>query len=71
MMIPLQRTCKEVAAILISREDRKLAFKDRLALRVHMAICSACPRFERQLLIMRNGLRGWRNYSESNESTKP
>lgn len=63
MSVPLKRTCKEVAALLVAREDRELPLADRLALRVHMAICDACPRFERQLLSMRNGLRAWRNYS--------
>lgn len=70
MMIPLKRTCREVAAILVAREDRKLGLADRLALRLHMAICDACPRFERQMLTMRNGLKQWRNYTFSEDSTK-
>jgi hypothetical protein len=70
MMIPLKRTCREVAAILVAREDRKLGLADRLALRLHMAICDACPRFERQMLTMRNGLKQWRNYTFHEDSTK-
>ena len=62
MSYPLKRTCKEVTAIVVAREDRDLGLADRLALRVHMAICGACPQFERQMLTMRNGLREWRNY---------
>lgn len=68
-MISLHRTCKEVAAILVAREDRKLGVADRLALRLHMVICDACPRFERQMLTMRNGLRQWRNYSEPDDDS--
>jgi Putative zinc-finger len=60
----LRRTCKEVAALLIAREDRELPWVDRLALRLHMEVCRACPVFERQLLTMRNALKGWRRYSE-------
>ena len=62
---PLRRTCKEVSALLIAREDRELPLADRLALRLHMAMCEACPNFERQLLTMRNAMKQWRQYTES------
>jgi len=68
MMIPLNRTCREVAAILVAREDRDLGLADRVALRIHMVICDACPKFERQMLTMRNGLRQWRNYTAADDS---
>ncbi|MDO8284226.1 MAG: zf-HC2 domain-containing protein [Rhodoferax sp.] len=67
-MIPFNRTCREVAAILVAREDRDLGLADRLALRIHMAMCDACPKFERQMLTMRNGLRQWRNYTTPDDS---
>lgn len=67
-MIPFHRTCREVAAILVAREDRDLGLADRLALRIHMAMCDACPKFERQMLTMRNGLRQWRNYTTLDDS---
>jgi hypothetical protein len=58
----LRRTCKEVAALLVAREDRALPAVERVALRLHLAACSACPRFERQMLLMRNALKQWRSY---------
>ena len=58
----LRRTCKEVAALLVAREDRVLPLAERVALRLHLAACSACPVFERQLLTVRNALHSWRNY---------
>ena len=64
-MIPFNRTCKQVSALVIAREDRQLPWADRLALRLHMAMCQACPRFERQLLTMRNAMGQWRNYSDN------
>ena len=67
-MIPLNRTCREVAAILVAREDRNLGLADRLALRIHMAMCDACPKFEHQMLSMRQGLRQWRNYTGAGDS---
>ncbi len=60
----LQRTCKEAAALMVAREDRKLRVSDQLALRLHLAICKACPRFERQMLLLRNSMKQWRNYSD-------
>jgi hypothetical protein len=62
---PLRRTCKEVSALLIAREDRALPLFERMALRLHMAMCQACPRFERQLLTMRNAMGQWRHYSDN------
>lgn len=67
-MTLLKRTCKEVAALLVAREDRHLGLADRLALRLHMAMCEACPKFERQILTMRNSMRQWRNYADSDDS---
>ncbi len=69
-MIPLRRTCKEVAALVIAREDRHLHLGDRLALRLHMGICAACPKFERQVLQMRNALRQWRNYADADNDAQ-
>ena len=66
--MPFNRTCREVAALLVAREDRDLGRADRLALRVHMAICDTCPRFERQILTMRNSLQQWRNYASNDDS---
>ena len=62
--LPLMRSCKEVTALVIAREDRALPLAERLALRLHLAMCEACPRFERQLLTMRSAMGQWRNYTE-------
>jgi anti-sigma factor RsiW len=59
-----RRTCKEVTVLLVTREDRELPAIERLALRLHLAACTACPVFERQLSTMRNALRHWRHYTE-------
>ncbi|WP_369597391.1 zf-HC2 domain-containing protein [Rhodoferax sp. TH121] len=68
-MMPFQKSCKEAAALLVAREDRPLGMGDRIALRLHLLACAACPRFERQLLTMRNSLQQWRNYAESEPNT--
>jgi hypothetical protein len=60
--MPLMRTCKEVTALVVAREDRELSALDKLRLRVHMAICKTCPTFERQMFTMRHAMKQWRNY---------
>ena len=57
-------TCKEAAALLVAREDQSLALGDKVVLRLHLLACKACPKFERQLLIMRNSMKQWRQYSQ-------
>jgi hypothetical protein len=69
-MIPFNRTCKQVSALIIAREDRQLPWADRLALRLHMVMCATCPKFERQVLTMGNAMKQWRNYDAS-ESKMP
>ncbi len=63
-MLFLNRSCKEVAALVVSREDRNLRLGEQLQLRAHMLICKACPDFEKQILTMRNAMRQWRNYTD-------
>ena len=60
--VPLMRTCKEVTALVVAKQDRELSTRDHMAVRAHMAICKACPPFERQMLTMRNAMKQWRNY---------
>ena len=66
-MIPLRRTCKEAAALLVAREDRDLRLADQVALRLHLAACEACPRFERQLELMRRAFGRWRHQAGEHE----
>ena len=70
-MMPLRRTCRDVAALLVAREDRHLGLADRIALRLHLAACEACPKFERQLLTMRNSMRMWREYTTTDAPNTP
>ncbi len=68
-MIPLRKSCKQAAALLVAREDRPLGLGERLALRLHLLACAACPSFERQLLTMRNSMQQWRNYADVESDT--
>ncbi len=60
----LRRKCKEIAALLIAQEDRRLSLGERLALQFHLPACDACPVFARQVLTMRNAMKQWRAYED-------
>lgn len=67
----MRRTCKEVAALLIAREDRVIRLDDRVAMQIHLLACKACPNFERQLLTLRQAMKQWRNYTEEDSAGQP
>jgi hypothetical protein len=64
----LRRTCKEATALMVAREDRALPWAERLALRLHLAACRACPRMERQLVTLRKAFANWRHYSDQDSA---
>jgi hypothetical protein len=51
-------SCKESARLLSQRMDRKLAFGERVALRVHLAICRGCRNAGAQFEFLREAMRG-------------
>jgi len=61
----LNRNCREVTALVLAGEDRALGFWERVAVRLHMAICATCPRFQRQVRLMRTALPRWRAYRDT------
>ena len=46
-------TCKETTELASRAMDERLSFGDRVAMRLHLAICENCTRFARQLQDMR------------------
>ena len=60
----LNRSCREVTALVLARQDRALGLAERLAVRVHMVICKGCPRFERQVALMQQAMPRWRRYRD-------
>ena len=53
MMMP----CKEVTHLVSQGLDRRLGFGERVALRVHFAICGGCKNFDRQMKLLREAMR--------------
>jgi predicted anti-sigma-YlaC factor YlaD len=63
----LQRNCRQVTELVLAGEDRRLGFVERWVVQAHLKVCTACPRFHRQVALMRQALPKWRAYRESGE----
>jgi hypothetical protein len=61
----LQRNCREVTALVLAGQDRSLGLFERWAVRAHLKACAACPRFFRQVALLRTALPRWRAYRET------
>ncbi|MFT5643443.1 MAG: hypothetical protein ACI83P_000989 [Janthinobacterium sp.] len=52
-------TCKEVHRLASEGMDRELSLVERIRMRLHMRICVACARFERQMALLRGAMRSF------------
>jgi hypothetical protein len=50
-------SCRETTRLLSQREDRALAFGERVALRVHLAICNGCRNVGVQFRFLRRAVK--------------
>lgn len=50
-------TCKETTELASRAMDERLPLSDRLAMRLHLAVCNNCARFAQQLQEMRRQFR--------------
>ncbi len=60
----LRLSCREATRLVLQSEDRRLGLTERLALRLHWGICTACLNFRRQQSAMRSMLDRWRAYRD-------
>ena len=42
-------SCKEAARLISERRDRPLRWRERIALRIHLAMCGVCSAYRRQI----------------------
>ena len=50
-------SCKQTARLLSQGQDRRLGFGERVALRVHLAICDGCRNVNAQFKFLREAVR--------------
>ena len=65
----LFRNCREVTELVLAGEDRRLGLVERLAVRLHLQICAACPAFAHQVALMRQALPRWRAYRDAGDDS--
>jgi hypothetical protein len=54
-------SCKEVSRLVSQSEDRTLPWWTAFRLRMHLAACVACARFEAQVRFLRRAMRAYRD----------
>jgi hypothetical protein len=64
-------SCKDATRLVLEGEERPLGVAERLGLRLHMAICAACPKFLHQVRFMRSAMGRWKRYAADDEGTPP
>ena len=50
-------SCKEATRLVSRGLDRRLGLAERVALRLHLAICDGCSHFSKQMLFLRKAMR--------------
>ena len=64
-MPKLRLNCREVTRLTLEGGDRRLGLFDRIGIRLHLMICDACPRFAKQVKLMRQAIGQWRQYRDA------
>lgn len=52
----LIKNCKEASLLVTRSMDRKLNWRERLSMRIHLAVCENCTRFAKQMHFIREWL---------------
>jgi predicted anti-sigma-YlaC factor YlaD len=63
----LNLSCRDMTRLVLEGEDRRLGWGERLRVRLHLAICKACPRFVSQVALMRQAMGRWKQYAEGDD----
>jgi hypothetical protein len=53
----MRLTCREASRLVSHGLDRKLGLGERIALRVHLAICDGCTNFKKQVALLRRAVK--------------
>ena len=53
-------SCKDASRLVSRREDAPLSGWQSVVLRLHLSVCAACSRFERQIGFLRNAMQRYR-----------
>ncbi len=63
-------SCKQASQLVSQALDRPLTWRERWALRMHLLMCAACRRFNRQLALIRLAVGRMLSETEQNGSLR-
>lgn len=64
-------SCREATRLVSESQDRRLGIQDRLSLRLHLAMCTACSEFDRQMGTLRTAMRRYARSDMAETPEKP
>ncbi|MDF7798053.1 zf-HC2 domain-containing protein [Pontiellaceae bacterium B1224] len=65
------RTCKEISKLVSESLDRELPFRERMAMRGHLMMCSLCRTYSHQMRQLRSVLKKASDAEAPTEKTLP
>lgn len=54
-------SCKEASVLLSQAQDRRLGWREKLGLQLHLRLCDGCARFRAQLDFIRAAMQRYRD----------
>ena len=64
-------SCRQAADLVSQGLDRRLRLGERLRLRLHLALCRSCARYQAQLRFLRRAVTGLARRSAAAEAESP
>lgn len=52
-------SCQQTSLIVSQSYDRRLLWRERIGIRLHLMLCAACANFKRQMDFLRTALRSY------------
>lgn len=65
------RSCRDITALVSQGLDRKLSLGERVAINLHIMMCSRCRNFQRQTRFIRKAARHYTEHLQSRSGKKP
>lgn len=65
------RSCREITALVSQGLDKKLSVGERLAISLHVMLCSRCRNFQSQTQFIRKAAQHYTEHLQHRSSKKP
>lgn len=56
--------CRQTSELMSQALDRRLGFRERLGLRLHLLVCNGCRNARKHLLFIRDACAAWLRHDE-------